>query len=209
MRVVAATHRDLEALMQAGTFRSDLYYRLNVIQIHVPPLRERIEDVPELIHHFTKKFATAIQKKPQRLAPQSLDLCLTYHWPGNVRELEHAIERAVTLSPMDATEIGPELLPPAIRKAHSTVVGTNLEEGLKHWDWKAIQQHLQKTGSFSNFMATLEWAVAQRAISEFKGNKTQAAQALGRTYRWLRKTETMLCYVLPHRPQWFLFPRLS
>ena len=102
VRVVAATNRDLGKLVAGGAFRDDLYYRLNVVTIAVPPLRERATDIPLLVQHFLQKFAQATGRPVKRLAPEALALLAGYHWPGNVRELEHAIERAVALSSSDA-----------------------------------------------------------------------------------------------------------
>jgi two-component system NtrC family response regulator/two-component system response regulator HydG len=98
VRIVTATHRDLSKKLQEGTFREDLYYRLNVIEIHVPALRERPGDIPVLAHHFLKKYADANRKSVRGLSDEALALLLRHSWPGNVRELENAIERAVVLA---------------------------------------------------------------------------------------------------------------
>jgi two-component system response regulator HydG len=112
VRVIAATHRDLPKLVRMGRFREDLFYRLNVIAIPLPPLRDRIEDVPLLAHHFLRRYAERLAKKVRTLAPEAVELLCGYRWPGNVRELENAIERAVVLCRGDA--ITPGDLPPAI-----------------------------------------------------------------------------------------------
>jgi formate hydrogenlyase transcriptional activator len=98
VRVVAATNRDLEAMVEAGTFRSDLYYRLNVFPIVLPPLRERRDDVPQLVRYFTQKFARRMNKRIETVSADALAVLAAYDWPGNVRELENAIERAVILT---------------------------------------------------------------------------------------------------------------
>jgi two-component system NtrC family response regulator/two-component system response regulator HydG len=98
VRIVCATHRDLTKKLQDGTFREDLYYRLNVIEIHVPALRERPGDIPVLAHHFLKKYADANRKSVRGISDEALALLLRHAWPGNVRELENAIERAVVLA---------------------------------------------------------------------------------------------------------------
>jgi len=95
VRVIAATNRDLLQMIEQGNFREDLYYRLNVIRIHVPPLRDRKQDIPTLIDHFLMKFSSDAHRQPPRLAPEALEVLLHYPWPGNVRELENAIERIV------------------------------------------------------------------------------------------------------------------
>ena len=97
VRVIAATHRDLPKLVKAGKFREDLFYRLNVIAIPIPPLRERIEDVPLLAHHFLRRYTDRLGKKVKTVSPEAIELLCGYRWPGNVRELENAIERAVVL----------------------------------------------------------------------------------------------------------------
>ena len=98
VRIVCATHRDLKKKLEDGSFREDLYYRLNVIEIHIPPLRERGEDIPVLAHHFLKKFADANGKDVRRISDEALALLLRHPWPGNVRELENAMERAAVLA---------------------------------------------------------------------------------------------------------------
>ena len=98
VRIVCATHRDLKKKLEDGSFREDLYYRLNVIEIHIPPLRDRGEDIPVLAHHFLKKFADANGKDVRRISDEALALLLRHPWPGNVRELENAMERAVVLA---------------------------------------------------------------------------------------------------------------
>jgi DNA-binding NtrC family response regulator len=96
-RVIAATHRDLPALVKEGSFREDLYWRLDVFRIEVPPLRERCEDIPILADHFLEGFARAMGRRPPALSPATLALLQSYPWPGNVRELQNAIERAVVV----------------------------------------------------------------------------------------------------------------
>jgi DNA-binding NtrC family response regulator len=96
-RIVSATNRDLEAAVKAGAFREDLYWRLNVVHIHIPPLRERPEDVPVLAEHFLARFAQSMSRRPMRFAADALDALASYPWPGNVRELQNAIERAVVV----------------------------------------------------------------------------------------------------------------
>jgi two-component system, NtrC family, response regulator len=98
VRIVAATHRDLRKKLEDGSFREDLYYRLNVIEIHIPPLRERQGDIPLLAHHFLKKYASANNKEIEGLSDEVLAMLLSHSWPGNVRELENAMERAVVLA---------------------------------------------------------------------------------------------------------------
>ena len=106
VRLIAATNRDLPAMVEAGAFREDLYYRLNVVTIEMPPLRERKEDVAALAGFFIRRFAGELKKKIDGLEPDALKLLMRYHWPGNIRELENAIERAMLLA--DGTHIAIE-----------------------------------------------------------------------------------------------------
>jgi DNA-binding NtrC family response regulator len=155
VRIVAATNRDLKQRVLEGAFREDLYYRLNVVSIRVPPLRERLEDVPLLARHFLAKYAAAAGKEAPALAPETLARLAAHPWPGNVRELEHAIERAVALaaSPL----ILPEDLPPDVRgapRAAPTPPRRMTLEEMKRWYVGTV---LEETG----------------------GNKLRAAEILG------------------------------
>jgi DNA-binding NtrC family response regulator len=122
---VAATNKRLEDLVQEGTFRPDLYYRLNVFAIPLPPLRERREDIPVLVDHFLNKFATAMNRPVPKVSTAALDLLLEYGWPGNVRELENAVERAMLI--VREQEIQPTDFPFQARTLPSPGV-QNLEE---------------------------------------------------------------------------------
>jgi two-component system response regulator HydG len=132
VRLIAATNRNLEEAVKAGTFREDLYYRLNVISLTLPPLRDRKEDIPLLAQHFLRVYSRKNDKRADRIAPSAMNLLMNYHWPGNVRELENIIERAVVLT--TAPEIGPEDLPAHINVDGPSVkhliipIGTPLEE---------------------------------------------------------------------------------
>jgi DNA-binding NtrC family response regulator len=113
VRIVAATHRDLVGEVKAGRFREDLYYRLNVVAVTLPPLRERKSDIPALVSHFLEKYSDSYGKEVRGLAPGTLQALLSYDWPGNIRELENAIERAVVLAP--GNELTTDDLPPVLR----------------------------------------------------------------------------------------------
>ena len=132
VRVVAATNRDLAAEVKAGRFREDLFYRLNVISVTLPPLRRRKGDVPALVSHFVEKYSTAYGKDVRRLAPGTLNALLAHDWPGNVRELENAIERAVVLctgAELTADDLPPSLRGPrAAREPGSLIPGATLYE---------------------------------------------------------------------------------
>lgn len=190
VRLIAATNRDLTSLMEQNQFRSDLFYRLNVIQLYVPALRERTDDIPELATHFAQSFAQKTEKPIAGLTPEALQLCLTYKWPGNIRELENVMERAVTLAPEGKKWITPDLLPPVLRSATQPIPSLDLSEFVDRIDWNTMLQTLETRGSLTGLLNHLEWVITRRAVTECGGNKSRAAKVLGRTYRWLRKIET-------------------
>ena len=101
VRVIVATQKDLEGQVKQGLFREDLFYRIHVIPIHLPPLRERKEDIPPLVEHFIKKFSQQMKKEVKGLTPQAMQKLMLYEWPGNVRELENTIEYAVAMTQQD------------------------------------------------------------------------------------------------------------
>jgi transcriptional regulator with GAF, ATPase, and Fis domain len=109
--VIAATNRDLGQAVAEGRFRQDLYYRLNVFPVHLPPLRERTEDIPLLVHYFVDRYAAKIGRVVTRVPDEAMQRLLAYPWPGNVRELENVIERGVIISTGPELAAGPELLP--------------------------------------------------------------------------------------------------
>jgi len=154
IRVVSATNRDLKEAVANGQFREDLYYRLNVVTIELPPLRERREDIPLLAEHFLKKFALENQKKVAGFSPQATEFLLRYDWPGNVRELENAIERAVILAKNSLIEIA-DLPHQSLSLAYSALPGKNLKEMEKNHIWGVL--------------------------SETRGNYSEAARILGIT----------------------------
>ena len=122
VRLVAATNRDLEALMKTAQFRADLYYRINVFPVFLPPLRERKDDVLALSNHFSEKFATKMNKQIRRIATSAINMLMAYHWPGNVRELENCMEHAVLLSRegvIHGRDLPPTLQMPASLRANS------------------------------------------------------------------------------------------
>jgi two-component system response regulator AtoC len=171
VRVIAATNRDLRRLVADGGFRDDLYYRLNVVTITVPPLRERASDIPLLAQHFLEIFARRSGRPIRRLAPEAVALLAGYRWPGNVRELEHVIERATALSA--AETLLPDDLPPHLREERDRAPrlpadGMTLED-VKRW-------------------------YVNKVLEESGGNKLRAAELLGidrRTlYRILERQAT-------------------
>ena len=177
VRLITATHQNLEELMRQGRFREDLFYRLNVITLHTPPLRDRREDIPELALHFLQTFARRTGRPSLVFDDEVLETLKAYDWPGNVRELENVIERAVVLADRDIVtvrELPPELVRDAQRSSEQRDAsdptfrpsrrGNDL--GLAHRDWKKLQN-----------LAERDRLVQALALAG--GNKSQAARALG------------------------------
>lgn len=119
VRLIAATNKDLEKAVADETFRSDLYYRLNIVSIFLPPLRERLEDVPTLVEHFLDKYNKQNSRKIKTVTQETWDMLTAYRWPGNVRELENVIERSVVLSEREAKVLTPDLMPLPIQSAYA------------------------------------------------------------------------------------------
>jgi formate hydrogenlyase transcriptional activator len=133
VRVIAATNRDLQAAVDAGRFRADLYYRLNVFPLEVPPLRARRGDVPQLATFFLAQYATRFGKRVESISPETMARLVAYDWPGNIRELQNVIERAVVLAPGPVLELEDEVLRPSSaheRLAPVAASGPRLEGGL-------------------------------------------------------------------------------
>jgi DNA-binding NtrC family response regulator len=169
VRLIAATNRDLETEVRGGRFRTDLYYRLDVVHIDLPPLRVRPDDVPLLVEHFLERFSRLYQVAPKRIAAEALERLRTYAWPGNVRELQNAIERAFALSVADTITL--DDLPPAVRGRVPADGGPSEEEvtTLEESERRLFAAALRKSG----------------------GNKNEAARLLGidrqRLYRKIEK----------------------
>jgi len=153
VRVVAATNRDLEHGVKVGDFREDLYYRLNVLHVHLPPLRQRVEDLPDLARHFVERTCQAFGQPPKRLTPDALRVLQAYPWPGNVRELENVIERTVALEGTEMISSGslPEHLRGSpgsqeIEHAGLPEEGLDIDEYLDNIRKSLMRQALEKTG---------------------------------------------------------------
>jgi two-component system, NtrC family, response regulator AtoC len=159
-RIIAATNSDLEDKVERGDFREDLYFRLNVIEIEIPPLRDRSNDVLTLAQHFMEKFAERSRKPVRAISPEVADKLLSYPWPGNVRELSNCIERAVVLS--RGEELGPDSLPENIRAHKRSSIVVNADE----------------TADFVP-LDDLHRRYIQRVLEAVHGNKSQAAKILG------------------------------
>src|SRR5437660_9473818 len=168
--VIAATNRDLSAMVKDSTFREDLFYRVSVIPIELPPLRERTEDIPELTEHFVNKFCAQTGRNIN-ISEKALRLLEAYSWPGNVRELEHTIERAVALEKTDT--IQPERLPDQVTKYSQARVSSELELPSDGIDLTAHLDQLEKT-------------YVLEALRRTDGNQTNAANLLKMSVRSLR-----------------------
>lgn len=165
VRILAATNRDLQSEVEAGNFRQDLFYRLNVVSLELPPLRERVEDIPVLAASFLKLFAHKNGKLVKGFTPSAMDKLLKYVWPGNVRELENMIERAVVL--LIGEYVSERELPPVL---------------LKNDDESEIHR-----GALAGMtLDELECIAVQEALGVAGGNKSEAARRLGITRKTLR-----------------------
>jgi two-component system response regulator PilR (NtrC family) len=161
-RIIAATNADLDALVASGAFREDLFYRLNVITISLPPLRRRTEDIPLLTKHFLSQYAAENEKPLREVAPRAMEALMDYHWPGNVRELENAIERAVVLSSGETLDL--DLLPLAVRQPSTltTVPPTLPTNGI----------------AFKDAVAAYERQLIVKALKAASGVQKRAAELL-------------------------------
>jgi DNA-binding NtrC family response regulator len=161
VRIVAATNADLEVAVQQGTFREDLFYRMNVITVTLPPLRKRTEDVPLLASHFLAHYSRENEKAIREISPQAMEALLDYHWPGNVRELENVIERAVVLSTGEI--LGVDLLPASVRNPESVSLsapampqnGIAFKDAVSEYERQIIIKALQASGGIQKRAAEM------------------------------------------------------
>jgi DNA-binding NtrC family response regulator len=164
VRVIAATHSDLARMVAEGTFREDLYYRLNVIPVHIPALRERRDDIPLLVQHFLQKLAAELGRPSLSVSQDAMRRLMSYHWPGNVRQLENVVERAVTFSgtrtQIELHDFGPEIQQPTASLEASAVMFP--EDGL----------------DFDQYIEGIELSLIKRSLERTRGNKRQAAKLL-------------------------------
>ena len=144
VRVIAATNKDLDEAVKSGAFRQDLFYRLNVVTLRLPPLRERPDDIPLLAAFFAKRYAAKCKRHVQGIAPEARACLTRYSWPGNVRELENAIERAVVLGSTD--RISPEDLPETVLESAGGPAPTNYHELLQAAKKRIVIEALERTG---------------------------------------------------------------
>lgn len=163
VRIITATARNLGDMVNKGLFREDLYYRINVLTIEVPPLRERREDIPLLVEHFVNKYNTRLGLTIKEVHPDCLQRLMNYNWPGNVRELENVIERSMVLA--EKNTLTSEILPPELLRQSSN---SSSRDDIFFWDEFSIKTNTKK----------LEKQLITKALIETKGNKTKAASLL-------------------------------
>lgn len=173
VRVIAATNKKLEKEMEAGTFREDLYYRLNVIRIRLPPLRDREQDIPVLVDHFLKKYSAEQGRKIEKVSSLALRVLCNYQYPGNVRELENIIERCVTLE--QSNQLTAEHLPPKLIEASGEEI-THVRDADIPPDGIDLNRTLEN----------MERKLINRALDMTRGNRSRAASLLGISFRSLR-----------------------
>ncbi len=166
VRIIAATVKDLDDAVKGGSFRDDLFYRLNVLPIKLPPLRERKEDIPLLVDHFIGKFNDSLAKTVRTLTPEALKIILKYFWPGNVRELENLIERGVVLTETDSIDV--ENLPPEVYRSDESSPFSQLDEY-----------------SIKKATKVLETELIRKALRKTRGNHTHASRLLEISHRTL------------------------
>ena len=183
VRIIAATNKNLEKLVEEGKFREDLYYRINVVPIHLPPLRERREDIPLLVEYFLEKYSQEVGCVPKRVSPEAMEILCNYLWPGNVRELENTMERLVVLF-RETEEIKPYHLPENIRK----------DTGEKEFHFPSPE-----SATLEEAVNSLEKEMILKALEKTGGVQTQAAKLLGTTRRILRYKMEKLGIEYPSR----------
>jgi two-component system response regulator PilR (NtrC family) len=171
VRLIAASNRNLEDAVTEGVLREDLYYRLNVIPIQLPPLRERREDIPLLVAHFLQKFGKDLGKEARGVAPEAMIVLERYHWPGNIRELENVLERAIVLGAGEV--LGIESLPETLRRERPV-------KGMEAVELPEDGLDLEAT------LDTIERGYLQRALDRTGGVQTKAAELLKMTFRQFR-----------------------
>jgi len=171
VRLIAASNRDLETAVREGVMREDLFYRLNVLPIHLPSLRERREDIPLLVAHFLQKFSKDLSKEVRGVTPEALAVLERYHWPGNIRELENVLERAIVLGAGDM--LGVDSLPESVRRERPS-------KALEVVDLPEEGMDLEAT------LDEIESRYLKRALDRTRGVQTKAAELLRMTFRQFR-----------------------
>ncbi len=183
VRVIAATNESLGQAVDEGRFRADLFYRLNVFPVRIPPLRERLEDLPLLAEHFLEKFHSEYDKRTLGLSDKALELCLNYHWPGNIRELENVIERGVILTDNNGTISQESLfagMPAAMESGQvdhvdlsGNVTTGSADTNLEHWTDVILEDGIS--------LEQVEVILMKKALNQAGQNVSKAARILGLT----------------------------
>ncbi|MBI3862921.1 MAG: sigma-54-dependent Fis family transcriptional regulator [Planctomycetia bacterium] len=186
VRIIAATHRDLEAMANEGTFRSDLYYRLNGFTISIPPLRERGDDIVLLLERIFSVYAQQLGKDVQGIAPDALKLLVEYPWPGNVREMQSAVRRALlqTTGPVLLADSLPDEIRTGFRRGSSEASANGPSGNLERLIDTRLQAH--STDLYAETLAAMELCLLTRVLKLTGGNQSQAARILGITRGSLR-----------------------
>ena len=183
IRVVAATNRNLEQMIEAGQFREDLYYRLNVINLELPPLRERPEDIPILANHFATKAAAKHGKQPSTPTQSFLDNLVAYRWPGNIRELENVIERAVVIN--QSAMLDDSLLPPKVVAQENTVQNTPKQTAVPQVE--LVNGVLPPDLSFETALQQFKRQLVAQALRECNASRSEAAHRLKISRQYLHR----------------------
>jgi len=170
VRIVTATNKNLGEVIQKGEFREDLYFRINVINVRIPSLRERRSDIPLLVDHFIKRYNYSIGKKIKGISPEAMAILMSYHWPGNIRELENLIERAVIFANSDILDAGV------------------IKQNLLHWQRPTggVEAFLDQYGNYKDAVDAFERELIKRAFDSSKGHFSNAAKHLGLSRHALR-----------------------
>lgn len=178
VRIIAATNTDLEEMVAQGRFREDLYYRLNVIRLRVPPLRERRSEVPTMVSYYINHYSAKFGRKDIQITPQATDLLMVSDWPGNVRQLCNEIQRIVARAE-DGTLITPDHLSPELKRTGSPISPTSTAPVGQ------IQTATIPTGTLADAFAEVERRMIADALRRHNGNISRAARELGLTRRGL------------------------
>lgn len=191
-RIVAATNRDLLDEIEAERFREDLYYRLNVVPIYIPPLRERQDDIPDLIEHFVRIYAEENKRSAPKIAKATIDSLQSYSWPGNVRELQNYAERALVL--IQNGEFTPDLLPPHVRGLAPVRIGRHRSGGAEKTAEELVTLGLTEYGDepkpFEKIMGLVERELLAQMLRQCQGVQIKAAERLGINRNTLHKKVT-------------------
>ncbi|HVW93292.1 MAG TPA: sigma 54-interacting transcriptional regulator, partial [Devosia sp.] len=192
VRIVAATHRDLSQMIRQGLFREDLYYRLNVVPIRLPPLRERVDDIGDLVQHFLRA-AQQEGEPPKTISPEAIKLMQSYSWPGNVRELENLVRRLAALYVDEniSAEIVQSELNVADRPAAAVTTGpVDVSTSVESYVAQLLREHepnLPPAGLYQRVLDRVEAPLIAMALNACGGNQIKAADLLGLNRNTLRK----------------------